>query len=485
MTGAQSAARASDGKDSAPGLWGRLSEPVDAAWLAAFRFLFGLVLAVSALRFLAYGWVDRLLVAPRFHFKYYGFSWVEALPGPLMHGLFQGLWALGLLVAVGAFYRIASVLLALGFTYFQLVDVSNYLNHYYLAALLAWLLALVPAARVWSVDSWMRTRLRGASPQETVPRLVLVLFRAQVAIVYFFAGIAKAQSDWLIDAQPLRIWLASSTDLPILGPFLMVDGVAHLFSWSGFLFDTTIVAFLLWKRTRLLAFLAVVVFHALTRVLFPIGMFPIIMVLSVLVFFEPSWPRDLLVRVRALGFPLLGGAARHAPVSRVSEGQERSPAFLVATSLAALYLALQVLLPLRAYFYPGNVLWHEQGMRFSFRVMLRAKGGTTNFLVWTPGRDKPFVVSPRRYLTGLQESEMSSQPDLILQLAHHIQRDFQQRGYASVRVFADSRVALNGRRSERFIDPEVDLTTVRDGLGPVSYVLPAPTSRPVATLPTR
>jgi vitamin K-dependent gamma-carboxylase len=47
----------------------RFLRHVDIAWLVAFRILFGAALSVSMLRFLAYGWVDRLFVTPKFHFK--------------------------------------------------------------------------------------------------------------------------------------------------------------------------------------------------------------------------------------------------------------------------------------------------------------------------------------------------------------------------------------------------------------------------------
>ena len=39
-------------------------------------------------------------------------------------------------------------------------------------------------------------------------------------MVYVFAGLAKLNADWLLDAQPLRIWLAARSDLPIVGPLL-------------------------------------------------------------------------------------------------------------------------------------------------------------------------------------------------------------------------------------------------------------------------
>jgi hypothetical protein len=152
-------------------------------------------------------------------------------------------------------------------------------------------------------------------------------------------------------------------------------------------------------------------------------------------------------------------------------------------ALAALYCALQIALPLRYLAYGGNVLWHEQGMRFSWRVMVRVKGGGTTFVVRDKSTGRVWHVSPREYLTPLQEAEMSSQPDLILQLAHHIREDLEAQGFGPLEIRAESRVTLNGRRSVALIDPTVDLTTIRDGLARADWILPAPETPPPHTRP--
>jgi hypothetical protein len=152
-------------------------------------------------------------------------------------------------------------------------------------------------------------------------------------------------------------------------------------------------------------------------------------------------------------------------------------------ALAAAYAVVQLALPLRYLAYGGNVLWHEQGMRFSWRVMVRAKGGGTTFVVYSPTRQHTYDVSPREYLTRVQEAEMSSQPDLILQLARHIHDDYARRGYGDVQVRAASRVSLNGRRSAPFVDESVDLARVDDGLALARFVLPAPVEAPAHTRP--
>lgn len=508
---------ASEARPTSPGLLERALQasfrPVDAAWLAAFRMALGTLIAVSMQRFLVYGWVDKLLVEPNFRFKYWGFEWVEPLSRANMHLLFWVLFGLAVAMTVGLAFRLVTPLLAAGLTYIQLLDVSVYLNHYYLVALLTWLLAVSPAQRLWSVDAWISRRLRAARAAGTLPATGTgaprndgtvsaawhYLFRAQVGIVYTFAGLAKFQTDWLLHGQPLRIWLGANTKLPILGKLFTLEEVPLIMSWCGFLFDTTIVWWLLHRKTRPWAYLVVIAFHTMTKLLFNIGMFPFIMVCAALVFFSPGWPRTLLGALRGalrwlrslLGregarasaslreaLPDSGGSSRATHALRPITAWQRA-----AVTLGVVYCLVQVTLPLRFLAYGGNVLWHEQGMRFSWRVMVRVKGGGTTFIVRNKKTGRTWHVSPSEYLNPLQEAEMSSQPDLILQLAHHIQRDLDQRGLGPVEVRADSHVTLNGRRSARLIDPDVDLTTIRDGLGRAHWVLPAPPQAPPRTRP--
>jgi len=446
---------------------------VDGAWLAAFRVLFGLAMCVSMLRFIAYGWIDEFFLKPAFHFKYWGFAWVEPLPAPELHALFWVLAALALAIALGLCFRACAAAFAIGFAYLQLIDVATYLNHYYLANLLAVLLALSPAHRLASLDALLRPRLR----TRTIAAGWLLIFRFQIGVVYTFAGLAKANGDWLIHAQPLRIWLGSRTGMPLLGPLFGLEWTALVMSWAGFLFDTGIVWLLLWRRTRPFAFALVVAFHALTGALFPIGMFPVIMVLGALVFFAPSWPRTLL----ALAFKL-GGSRSTTEAALLGPAREAAPparrVHRLILTIAMAYCALHVTLPLRHLAYGGSVLWHEQGMRWSWRVMVREKNGSITYVVRDKRSGKHWHVSPRRYLTRLQEREMSGQPDLILQLAQHIRTEFEQRARGPVEVRVDAFVSLNGRRMRRLIDPDVDLAAIRDDVFPARWITASPDEAP-------
>jgi len=308
------------------------------------------------------------------------------------------------------------------------------------------------------------------------------LLRLQVGVVYTFAGLAKLSSDWLLHHQPLRIWLGSHTDMPILGVVFRQLWAAPVMSWAGFLFDTTIVWWLLYRRTRALAYVALLVFHALTSALFPIGMFPVIMSTAALMFFSPSWPRAalsaLLRASRALGAP---ATRLHQIIQTPRLGSGRPaprPVHRVVLAAGLLYAVVQVALPLRHLAYAGDVSWHEQGMRFSWRVMVREKNGSIELIARDTTTGQTRIVMPRRFLTREQESEMWGQPDLILQLAHHVARTLQRDTGHRFEVRADAKVSLNGRKAHRLIDPEVDLARVDDGWAQASWIMPSPSEPP-------
>ncbi|MCA9546040.1 MAG: HTTM domain-containing protein, partial [Myxococcales bacterium] len=294
---------------------------------------------------------------------------------------------------------------------------------------------------------------------------VVWVFRAQIAVVYVHAGLAKVQADWLLHAQPLSIWMSARTDLPVIGPWLGAPGVAYFMAWAGCLYDLTIVGWLSWRRTRALAYGAVLAFHAATHVLFDIGMFPFIMSAAAPIFFAPDWPRRLLRR------PPVTTPRRTLP----------APARWIPWA-TALWLTFQALWPLRSHLLDGDVLWDDRGMRFAWKVMVREKQGSVSYRVQVAERARPYLVSPARYLTWRQHSEMASRPEMIAQLAHHVAHDLTARGLTPQAVYADAWVSLNGRPPARLLDPTVNLLRL-DASHP-GWIRPAPPEPPLAAVVT-
>lgn len=432
-------------------LTARATRPVDGASLAAFRIIFGLLMAFAMTRYLLNGWIDEVLVKPTFFFKFAGFEWVP-VPGP------TALYALGVVVviaalgiAAGLLYRLSALVFVVGFGWFQLMDLTNYLNHYYLAWLLGLWCLILPLHRVYSLDA----RRKGWR-DPTQPAWLIWALRFQIAVVYFSAGMAKVNPDWLLHGQPMGIWMQARADLPLIGP--LVADWPLLMSWAGCLYDLTIAGWLLWPRTRRFAYVAVIGFHVVTQALFDIGMFPAMMITSTLIFFEADWPRRLLRR----------------PALTITRPAFTLPARPVVAALA-LFAIFQFAFPHRSRFMGENVLWDEIGMRWSWRVMLREKMGSITYRVQRPnGREKH--VNPKRYLTWRQWAEMSGQPDMIVQLAQHIADQFTPPGGPRPAVRVDALVSLNGRRPAPLIDPKVDLTRLG---ADTHWILPAPPGPPL------
>ncbi|MDB4934981.1 MAG: Vitamin K-dependent gamma-carboxylase [Labilithrix sp.] len=449
-------------------LTARLVAPKPTGVLVTFRVALGVLVTVSAIRFLVYGWVDELFVKPSFFFTYWGFGWVKPLPAAWMHALFVGVALLGACFAAGLFYRVVAIALFFAFAYVQLLDVTNWLNHYYLVSLLLLLSSVMPLGRAGSLDVLLRPHTR----LDAFPAWCTYLLRFQVGVVYVYAGLAKATSDWLVHAQPLNIWLSARTNmLGALTSTFDERWAAYAFSWAGFLFDTFIVAFLLWKRTQRWAYAVVLAFHAMTWLLFPIGMFPFIMCASALVFLDPASLLSSRKRARARARARLS-----SPSPSPAPSPRLHPAHL---ALASLFCLLQLLAPLRHRLYGGNVLWHEQGMRFSWKVMVREKNGSITYVVESAKAARTWYVSPHRYLTDRQERELSTQPDLVLQLAHRVRDDFRAQGHDDVTVRVEAIVSLNGRSATPMIDPSVDLAHIDDGLSKASWILPEPQGPPI------
>lgn len=442
-------------------IFNALKQPVHIAPLAVFRVLFGGVMLFSIVRFAANGWIADQYIDPTFHFGFYGFEWIKPLGEWGMYALFALIGLSALMMALGWKYRLASITFFLTFTYVELIDPSYYLNHYYFISIVSFLLCLMPAHRYFSIDAWQNPAIQLTH----IPRWMVGIFQLQLGIVYFYAGIAKLNYDWLFEAMPMRIWLPANAHLPLVGWLFDYVWVAFAFSWLGAVYDLSITFLLSFKRTRVWAYMAVIGFHLMTAMLFQIGMFPYIMVLLTLVFFSPQFHVKLIDAVRSFfQVPL----SDRLPVMWSGHGAK---AKLLAPVLIVFFV-IQIVLPWRYVLYPDNLFWTEEGYRFSWRVMLMEKGGTAVFHVKDPATGKEGEVWPADHLCKVQEKMMATQPDMILQFAHYLEEIYHNQGIANPEIRVESYVTLNGSGSRLFIDPTVDLTKVEEGFSHKGWVLP-------------
>ena len=450
-------------------LCAHLFSPVDISFLVFFRIVFGAIMSWEVYRFFSAGWISRYYIEPAVYFTYYGFSWVRPWPGRGMYIHFMVLGLAAFCILIGFCYRFAAPVFFVGFTYVFLLDQTRYLNHFYLICLISFLMIFLPAHRAFSVDAWLRPKLRS----DVVPAWCLWLLRVQVGIAYFFGGIAKLNNDWLRGGEPMRTWLSPFTGLPAIGPVFKAEWVVYSFVIGGLLLDLLVVPLLLWRRTRPYAFAASVVFNLINAVIFNIGIFPWFMLGATLIFFPPN-----LMRRFARAF-LSPGAALRAPAADVA-AQFKQPGNCSSLSrrqksIAAalgLYMLIQLLMPLRHFLYPGNVSWTEEGHNFAWHMKLRTKRGEALFTVTHPPTGQTWTVDPRENLQPRQYQKMAAKPEMILQYAHHLARQKRLEGFENVEVRARVLASLNGRSSQLLVDPTVDLAKVRSSLLPARWIVP-------------
>jgi hypothetical protein len=307
-----------------------------------------------------------------------------------------------------------------------------------------------------------------------------------------------------------------------LAETIRTEWALWVISYGGIAFDFLIVPALLWKRTRAIAVLCAVGFHVSNVFLFNIGVFPWLMLAATTLFFDPWWPRripgwdrlgaaDLSLVLRRLReflqtprsrlrwgafvggmlvlFPLLAvssafAVALHAMVRSTApaaaERPKGSPVYDAIDLLPrriviffCVWLAAQLLIPLRHHLYPGNVAWTEEGHMFSWRMKLRSKRGSVRFHAEDRQSGRRWEVDPRQELSSRQIRKMAGRPDFIRQYAVHLAERYRQQGL-DVKVTAEARTSLNYRKRRTFIDPEVDLGRERGSILPYRWVTDMP-----------
>ena len=437
-----------------------LKTPIKAAPLAVFRVFFGLLMIYTTLRFVLQGWVEKYYIEPQFHFKYYGFEFVESL-GIYTYLLYFISFLAALGVTLGYKYRLSILIFFLSFTYCELIDKTYYLNHYYFVSIVSFLLIFLPANSYFSIDALRNKKIAFRK----IPRYNIFAIQLMLSIVYFYARLAKINSEWLLNAMPLKIWLPSRYDIPVLGDLFQLEWVHYAMSWSGMFYDLLIPFLLFNKRTRTLAFILVVVFHVLTRILFPIGIFPYVMICSTLIFFDATFHEKIIAFIRKL-FNIKAVQSSATLIWKPTLKKKMLAGFFIA------FFSFQLVFPFRYLLYPDELFWTEEGYRFSWRVMLMEKGGYVQFKVVDPETGKWFYVENQNFLTEYQQKQMRIQADLILEFAHYLEDYYQEKGILDPEIYVNSYIAFNGRTSQPYIDPKVDLTKIEDTWQHKNWILP-------------
>ncbi len=412
--------------------------PIDSAILIYFRFMAGILMSQELINALFIGKFNEY-TTPKFHFSYLFFDWIKPWPyeGMILH---YGLTILaGLGVAFNFHYRISSVILFLGYTLLFLMEQTEYINHAYLYCLISFWMMVLPLDK----------------NKKLMPAWMLYLFLFHMGLAYFFGGIAKLNPDWL-SGRPMNIFLEARRNYP-LGFIYSADWAPKAFAYGGLFFDLLIVPLMIFRATRYWGLLLSIIFHLSNVMMFGLATFPWFSLLLTTMFLNPSWPRRIPYFSRFL--PKNGPELFPSPRP-------------VLIPLIAIYALIHLVLPLRHWIYPGNVAWTEEGHMFSWRMMLRHKKGSLNFLVQNKSTLQGLIVNPLEFLTERQFQDIIGKPDLILHFAHYLRDHYQKEWKSNVAVYASSRVSLNGRAEQEMIKPGTDLAQESRSLMPYAWILP-------------
>jgi vitamin K-dependent gamma-carboxylase len=313
-------------------------------------------------------------------------------------------------------------------------------------------------------------------------------------LAYFFGGVAKLNADWL-SGSPLDAWLPRRSDFPGIGSWFEMPEVALFVSYSGLLLDLLALPLLLIRKTRPWMALALVFFHFTNDRLFTIGIFPWFMIAALTIYLSPSWPSDLVKYLSrkslnqklflfAMGLAgAYAGAWFHEGFSVVpfaiaflitivliwdfhmnpaanirsnSAGQSYPYCHAVVAGLAV-WMLVQLIVPMRHVFIPGNPSWTEEGHRFAWHMKLRSKSCNEQFYIEREDTGERVAVQGMPFLENWQRRKVSARPQLVIQYAQYLS-DIHGGGLA---VYADIECSLNGAPHRQLINPDVDLTMVQ------------------------
>jgi len=441
----------------------RLFAPTDIASLVFFRILFGAVMLWEVWTSFSSGRIRRDFIDPSFHFTYSGFSWIKPWPADGMFIHFFILGGLALLILVGLFYRLSMALFVLAYAYLFLLDQSLYQNHGYLVLLLGSLMIFLPAHRVLSVDVWLKPGLR----TESISAWPLWLLRGQIFLVILFAAVSMMNADW-VSGDAIRGWLSRRSDVTVAGPlipagrFLAQPWLADVIAWGALAINLLALPCLLWRRARLVAFITLAALNLINARLFgDIGL-PWLMIAATALFFAPNWPRQLFNWPRKEPID----ASEIAPIIHTPFEQRK-----IITLLAA-YLLVQTVIPLRHFLYAGSVNWTEEGHRFAWRQRVRHKNTQVSLTATDPATGEKWPVNPADYLAPHQLNPLKYQPELVLQLAHHVSEVYREQGRPGIEVRATAPCSLNGHERALLIDPTVNLAAQPRTLAPAPWIMP-------------
>lgn len=438
-----------------------LQKPVAHTPILVFRIVFSLCLLIQTYYFLSEGFINENIIKPFTLFPFFesiqpieNITVFNILINPMMI-----LAYIMLLSNIGMLFnkvsRMSTFIFFICFTYFWLLDKGYFNNHYYFISIICFLIALINPKSSFKQNIY-------------VPRISLFCLQAMVFIIYFLAGVNKLNPYWLIDMQPMSHILETQSNATG-NTFFINPIVLSIMNYGGVFYDLSIGFLLFCKPTRLLGFILVFVFNIINYFLFKeigeIGVFPLIMISTLILFINPQSLNDL--------FKL-----NKKPKIEIRQNKWVNIVIIC-------FLLIQIILPFRHLLIKGHVDYNTMGQRFSWRMKTMYKKPytdghiqfdvflqpnnlnlqpLTSFSLYQIEKFSQDNKLPKMYLTEKQKTALFYYPDMLPVFAKKTKELILQHNKMpdafDIVIKAKCEMGFMGRAPQSVINSSVDLTRV-------------------------
>lgn len=424
---------------------GQLQTPTHGHVLGLFRIIFGSFMVYEMVDYFQIDLIKNAYLSPKVLFTYDFFEWLQPLPEPLMNVLLGLMLLAAIFIALGLLFRPACLLFGILYLYFFLLDKGLYNNHIYLFILLSFLLSFTHADDFFSLKSFFR---KSKNAPRWIPQWEVFIFQLQFAIVYFYGGLVKLNSDWLVRNEPMQGMIKKFPVEHWMAPLIKQEFMVPLLTYGGVIFDLA-VPFLLWKKsTRKWALIPIVLFHLPNSQIFgDIGIFPFIMLLSTVLFFEVE------------EIPFLKNIITQQAAKKKTDiltSKKWVPNFLIG------YFIFQLLFPFRGFFLPNNMDWTSVANRFSWRMKIQSRDieEFSFYIQDGPNGAKQPVLDINNLINPMQILKAAHDVRCVKQTAEMLAKEMKARGMNDPLVTAQVKVKWNGRSAVYTVDPKAYLNKV-------------------------
>jgi len=125
----------------------------------------------------------------------------------------------------------------------------------------------------------------------------------------------------------------------------------------------------------------------------------------------------------------------------------------------SIYVLVQLILPIRHLFIPGNVDWTGEGQRFAWRMKIQIRDiNECEFAIFDLDTKTIYPVKINAHIHRIQKHQMIQYPKMILDFAHYLKEYARENNMPTIMVKAKINVKFNQRKSVEIISPDLDLT---------------------------